>query len=75
MMSDFKPNDPKEPKCPHCGAQPCIIGMKMISFGPNAVAAVFMCSLCDNVLSVAPLPEIQPAPPLPGRRSSLVLVP
>ena len=73
---DSKPDDPKEPKCPHCDVQPCVVGMRIISFGgPDAMAAVFMCGSCDRILSVAPLPRIQPAPVPPERRSSLVVVP
>jgi hypothetical protein len=46
------------PKCPHCGVQPCMVGMNPISFGGGAMAGVFICKSCREILGVAPLPSI-----------------
>jgi hypothetical protein len=60
-MNDFAKDPPdtsKIPKCPHCASQPCIVGMQVSSFGPGALAGIFVCANCSNILSVAPLPVV-----------------
>lgn len=62
---------PINPKCPFCDVQPCLLGMKLISFGGGLVAAAFCCAACSKIISVAPvgMPEM----PALNERSSLIL--
>jgi hypothetical protein len=58
------------PVCPHCNVQPCTVGMSVISFG-SAMAAMFVCSACEKILSIGPLPDAQ----LPPQQGSRILIP
>jgi hypothetical protein len=70
-----KPLEEKQPRCPHCGARPCQMFVKIVGFGPQLIAAVFSCGACEKVLSVAPVnpPEERPEPQ--PRREPMILVP
>jgi hypothetical protein len=47
------------PECPYCGQQPCQVGLRVIGFGMETMAAIFFCGGCEKILSVAPLPRIE----------------
>ena len=65
------PIDPG-PRCPHCEAQPCKIGMRLADFGQGAIAGIFTCGECHKILSVSPMPMMMgPEPP----QQSLIVPP
>jgi hypothetical protein len=47
------------PKCPHCDSQPLQLFAVQTTIG-RMVCAVFMCSMCDKAISVAPVAMVEP---------------
>ena len=62
------------PRCPHCSARPCNVGVAFISFDRTSHAVMFLCGKCEKIISIAPLmpgpvqePEIRRIIEFPGR--------
>lgn len=52
------PTTDRKPRCPYCKARPCETYAHLVSFN-FGVTALFCCTRCDKILSVAPIPWLK----------------